>query len=62
MTPKEMCNSCTHEITAWVHITRTIGAAITPERIENMKREECHEYVIDDYHARQNRKKFRIVR
>ena len=28
----------------------------------NMEREECHEYVIDDYHARQNRKKLRIVR
>lgn len=32
------------------------------ESPENMEREECHEYVIDDYHARQNRKKFRIVR
>jgi hypothetical protein len=29
------------------------------ESPENMEREECHEYVIDDYHARQNRKKFR---
>lgn len=32
------------------------------ESPENMEREECHEYVIDDYHARQNRKKIRIVR
>lgn len=29
------------KITAWVHITRTIGAAITPERIENMKCPRC---------------------
>ena len=32
------------------------------ESPENMEREECEEYMIDDYHARQNRKKFRIVR
>ena len=32
------------------------------ESPENMEREECHEYVIDDYHARQKRKKFRIAR
>lgn len=37
MTPKEMCNSCTHEITAWVHIAKTIGAEIIPERTEK-----CH--------------------
>ena len=29
------------KITAWVHITKTIGAAITPERIENMKCPKC---------------------
>ena len=29
------------KITAWVHITKTIGAAITPERIENMKCPRC---------------------
>lgn len=27
------------------------------ESAENMEREECREYVIDDYHAKQNRKK-----
>lgn len=32
------------------------------ESHENMEREECSEYVIDNYHAEQNRKKFRIVR
>jgi len=32
------------------------------ESAENMEREECREYVIDDYHAKQNRKKIRIVR
>ena len=29
---------------------------------ENMEREECPEYVIDNYHAEQNRKKLKIVR
>lgn len=32
------------------------------ESMENMEREECSEYVIDNYHAVQNRKKLRIVR
>lgn len=32
------------------------------ESPENMEREECKEYVIDDYHARKNREKLRIVR
>lgn len=32
------------------------------ESPENMEREECEEYVIDDYHARKNREKLRIVR
>lgn len=29
------------KITAWVHIAKTIGVAITPERIENMKCPKC---------------------
>ena len=29
------------KITAWVHVTKTIGVAITPERIENMKCPKC---------------------
>ena len=29
---------------------------------ENMERESCEKYMIDNYHARQNRKKIRIVR
>lgn len=29
------------KITAWVHATKTIGVAITPERIENMKCPKC---------------------
>lgn len=29
---------------------------------ENMERTECSEYVIDNYHAAQNRKKMKIVR
>lgn len=32
------------------------------ESPEVMERAECSEYVIDNYHAEQNRKKFRIVR
>lgn len=28
----------------------------------NMEREQCDRYEIDDYHAEQNRRKFRIVR
>lgn len=32
------------------------------ESPENMEREECSEYVVDNYHAVQNRKKLRIVR
>lgn len=32
------------------------------ESPENMEREECVEYVIDDYHARKNREKLKIVR
>lgn len=32
------------------------------ESPQNMERVECNEYVIDNYHARQNRKKLRIVR
>ena len=32
------------------------------ESPEDMERTECSEYVIDNYHAEQNRKKLRIVR
>ena len=32
------------------------------ESSNDMEREECEEYVIDDYHAKQNRKKIRTVR
>lgn len=32
------------------------------ESLENMEREECEEYMIDDYHARKNREKLRVVR
>lgn len=32
------------------------------ESPEDMERAECSEYVIDNYHAEQNRKKLRIVR
>ncbi len=32
------------------------------ESPENMEREECEKYMIDDYHARKNREKLRIVR
>ena len=32
------------------------------ESPENMEREECEEYMIDDYHARKNREKLRVVR
>ena len=32
------------------------------ESPENMERTECSEYRIDNYHAKQNRKKLRIVR
>lgn len=32
------------------------------ENSENMEREECEKYMIDDYHARKNREKLRIVR
>lgn len=28
----------------------------------NLEREQCGRYIIDDYHAKQNRRKFRIVR
>ena len=37
MTPKEMCNSCTHENYCMVHIAKTIGVEIIPERTEK-----CH--------------------
>lgn len=35
------------------------GLHVSPD---DMERTECSEYVIDNYHAAQNRKKLRIVR
>nr|DAH48501.1 MAG TPA: hypothetical protein [Caudoviricetes sp.] len=37
-------------------------ATFDGESSNDMEREECEEYVIDDYHAKQNRKKIRTVR
>ena len=48
--------------TTGTRVSFAIYAIILMEKIRNMEERNDSEYVIDDYHARQNRKKFRIVR
>lgn len=69
-----LCNSCLNNAESrtitpdelpydWKHcFFCDICKRFDGESSEDMEREECREYVIDDYHARKNREKLRIVR
>mgnify|MGYP000859315572 CR=1 FL=1 len=69
-----LCNSCKNNVESRTVMPEEVNDDWKPcffcdecsnyddEAVKNMERVECWEYEIDDYHARRNRKKIKIMR